>query len=811
MILRLITACASMLLTIGLHAQHRIQGRVVDARTMEPLAFVHLALEGTQRGTQSDIDGVFTIDAPGLPAQLRTSYVGYATTTHVVADAGPQVVRLQRATRELDAVVVMPTENPAHRIIKQVYANRKANDGMRNRSHRYTSYSKTVFTGEVDSTKKSAPATEAEADTAHHYDADFFEKQHFLVIESATKKSFIPPAAEKEEVIAMRVSGLKDPSLLALAASTKTFSIYAPQIVLNEKTYVGPIGPGSTNQYLFLIEDTLYKGADTVFVISYQPRHGKKFDALKGVLYVNTDGYALQNVIAEPTERDGMMSLRLQQQHEKVQGKAWFPVQMNTFLYFDGMVVNDMRVVGIGRTYLKEVEVDADVARKEVRGVEFEMQRQAVRRDEAFWAGLRNDSLDAKELRTYHVVDSIGEEVDLDRKLKWFSYLASGRIPMGPVDLRLQDILAYNGYEGLRAGVSLATNDRITRHASLGGYLAYGFSDQVWKYGGDLTIKPRPQRDLALRLLFADDVDESGGVSFPGYRTPAFGEGYRLYYMDRMDRIRRYEARLAFRMGSSLKVWVGTERADRENLLGYRYARPLTSDATLLTNTFRTGSVSVGFRFAFREQLARLPDREVSLGTRWPVLHVQASRAVEGLWEGEYDLWRVSAMLEKTFRIRMLGHLSWRVMGGMADTKAPYPFLFNLRGTWNDGFALAATNSFETMRPNEFTADRYAAVHVRHSFGNLLYKGKGKFRPEPSLVGSAAWGALQHPERHHGYMIQAPVDGYYEAGLQIDNVLNLGLMRLGVGAFQRLGPHAFLEPIDNLTVKLVLGFAVPGL
>lgn len=792
-------------------AQHHVQGRVVDARTGESLAFVHLAVEGSQRGAQSDIDGLFQIEVPQLPADLRISYVGYMNTVHTVRDAAPQVVRLQRDTRELAAVDVLPTENPAHRIIKRVHANRKTNDGMRNRSHRYTSYSKTIFTGEVDSTLQKEPEAIAEPDTADRYDKDFFEHQHFLVVESATRKSFIPPSAEKEEVLAMRVSGLKDPSLLALAASTKTFSIYAPQIVLNEKTYVGPIGPWSTNQYLFLLEDTLYQGPDTVFVISYRPRSGKKFDALKGVLYVNTDGFALQNVIAEPAERDGMMSLRLQQQHEKVQDKAWFPVQLNTFLYFDGMVVNDMRVVGIGRTYLKEIEVDADVARKEVRGAEFEMERQAVRRDEAFWAGLRHDTLDAKELRTYHVVDSIGEAVDLDRKLKWFSYLATGRVPMGPVDLRLQDLFAYNNYEGLRLGLSLATNDRITRHASLGGYLAYGFGDQVLKYGGDLTIRPKPSRDLTLRLAYVDDVAESGGVTFPGHRTPAIGEGYRFYYMDRMDRVQRYEARLAFRVNSALKVWAATDRTDTENLLGYRYAKALTDGATLLADRFRTGSLSLGLRFAFREQLVRLPDREVALGSKWPVLHVQASHAVEGLWEGEYELWRAGAMVEKTFRLRMLGTLSLRAIGGMAEAEAPYPWLFNLRGTWNDGFALAANNTFETMRPNEFTADRYAAVHLRHGFGTLLYEGKGKFRPEPVIVASAAWGAMEHPEKHHGYTVRAPLDGYYEAGLQIDNVLHLGLLRLGVGAFQRLGSEAFPEAIDNLTVKLALGFAVPGL
>ena len=38
---------------------------------------------------------------------------------------------------------------------------------------------------------------------------DWLDRQHLLMIESATAKSLIPPAAEKEEVRAMRVSGLK--------------------------------------------------------------------------------------------------------------------------------------------------------------------------------------------------------------------------------------------------------------------------------------------------------------------------------------------------------------------------------------------------------------------------------------------------------------------------------------------------------------------------------------------------------------------------------------------------------------------------
>ncbi len=38
-------------------------------------------------------------------------------------------------------------------------------------------------------------------------------------------------------------------------------------------------------------------------------------------------------------------------------------------------------------------------------------------------------------------------------------------------------------------------------------------------------------------------------------------------------------------------------------------------------------------------------------------------------------------MVEKTFRIRLVGDLSLRVLAGKADPDAPMPFLYNLRGT----------------------------------------------------------------------------------------------------------------------------------
>jgi hypothetical protein len=793
---------------VGAVAQQQVQGRVLDARSQEPLAFVHILPAGARDGATTDIDGRFVVTLPQVPATLRFSYVGYQAMHVEVTSPGPLVVNMQRATVELAVVDILPTENPAHRIIDRARSGKRTNDGMRQRSHRYTSYSKTVFTAEVDSTLRSDSARMAALDTNGREALAFFESQYLFLMESATRKTFLPPSAEKEEVLAMRVSGLQDPSLLALAAQTRTFSIYDAQIGISRKQYLGPLAPGSTSKYLFLLQDTLYQGRDSVFVISYTPRSRTNFTGLKGLLYINTDGYAVQNVTAEAADREEGFSIRFQQLHERVQGKAWFPVQLNAFIYLDNVKVGIGTPYGVSRTYLKDIELDVEVARKEVRGAELVMDRMSTRQPDSYWAALRVDSLDERELRTYHVIDSLGASVNLDRKLKWFAALATARVPVGPVDVLLDKVLRYNGYEGLRLGMGVASNERVSRHVSLGGYFGYGFKDEAWKYGGSLVVKPWYGRDPALQLFHENDVLESGGVSFEGPKPLITTESARMIYVDRMVQQERTGMQLAFRAGSALKIWLGAERELRVDRLGYRYAEELGEGVTALRSSFLTGGLSFGMRFAFRERVARLPDREVGMGTKWPVLSVSAYKAFKGLFGGDLAPWRVNASLDKLFHLRLMGDLGVRLMAGIADPDAPYSYLYNLRGTngrTNTGertFLIAADNTFQTMLPNEFLADNYGALHVKHSFGTLLVKGK-RFRPRPGVVYNAAVGGLRNPEAHRGLSFSTLTHPFLEGGVVVDGLF----AGLGIGVYYRHGANAFEDALDNFAFKLTSTFS----
>ncbi len=797
-----------LFLPISAGAQWTVQGRVIDEHSKEPLAFVHVLPMDAREGVTTDIDGRFTLQLPAQPTRLRFSYVGYALMEMTVAGPGPLLVPMRQAVVELSSVEILPTENPAHRIINRTRAGRRANDGLRERSYRYTSYSKTIFTAEVDSALRTDSAKIAAMSDDSRETIKILDEQYLFLMESATKKSFIPPSAEKEEVLAMRVSGLKDPSFIALAAQTKTFSIYDAQIGISEKFYLGPLAPGSSNKYLFLLEDTLYQGHDSVFVISYRPRSRTNFTGLKGLLYINTNGYAVQNVTAEAAEREEGFSIRFQQLHEKVQGKAWFPTQLNAFIYLDNVSIGVGKPYGVSRTYLKDIELDVAIERKEVRGPELVMDRMSTRQPDEFWNALRVDTLDEKSLRTYHVIDSIGAEVNLDAKMKWLSALTTGKLPVGPVDVLLDKLLRYNGYEGLRLGLGLATNDKVTRYASLGAYFGYGFKDDAWKYGGFLSVKPWYGRDIALKVFHEVDVVESGGVQFEGPKRLITSESTRLFYLNRMDQNERTGAQLAFRVSGALKLWMGVERELRVNRQGYNYVEKPFDGVTLLNNTFRTGGITLGARFAFRERLARLPDREMALGTKWPVLSVSAFRSFAGFLDGDVETWRLSASLDKIFHLRLVGDLSLRLMGGLADPNSPYTYFYNLRGTngnalREDGNAvlLSADNTFQTMVSNEFLADRFVAFHLKHSFGTLLVKGK-HFKPRPGFVYNMALGAMDHPEYHQGLDFKPMGAPFLEGGVVVDGLF----AGIGIGAYYRHGGQAYGTVSEDLVFKLTSTF-----
>jgi ferric enterobactin receptor len=85
-------------------------GRIIDARSSEPLPFVNLSIKSNKSGSQGNVDGYFTLlSVPTDTTTLTLSYIGYITTTiKLVPDAPVNgvTIEMEPDNAELDEVVV---------------------------------------------------------------------------------------------------------------------------------------------------------------------------------------------------------------------------------------------------------------------------------------------------------------------------------------------------------------------------------------------------------------------------------------------------------------------------------------------------------------------------------------------------------------------------------------------------------------------------------------------------------------------------------------------------------------------------------
>ena len=314
-----------VLLLIGQEAlgQFTVTGKVLDEKSREPLAFVNIIFNHDElTGTTTDINGRFSFRSDVALTSLTCSYVGYeksAMTLDSSRLSKPITIFLHESSYALNEVVVRAGENPANRIIRKVIENKDRNNPEQVSSFQYTSYNKVIY--DFDSSP-SQPADSALSD----FDS-LFNGGHLFVMESVTERKFIYPDNNEEIITGVNVSGFKESSFAPLATDIQPFSFYKEIIPILEISYLNPISNGSLSKYDFRLEDTLYLGVDTTFIISFKPQAGKNFEGLTGVLYINTSTYAIQNVLAKPAT-SGFIEVSLQQQYRYIDGRQWFPEQL---------------------------------------------------------------------------------------------------------------------------------------------------------------------------------------------------------------------------------------------------------------------------------------------------------------------------------------------------------------------------------------------------------------------------------------------------------------------------------------------------
>ncbi len=797
-----------------------ISGQVLDNHH-QPVPFTTLYVVNSGKGAVADIDGRFklSLNITDLEKGILFSCLGFDSslyTGNLLRNNIPVQVILKSKEQTLQEITIHPSENPAHRIIQMAYTNRNLNDPEQLASFSYIAYNKMYISGLPAGNSNPNQGESFATDTAL---VPLYDKQYFFITESVSERSFQFPDKTYERVLASKVSGLKTPFFSVLSNNLQSFSFYEEEVKLFDVPYLNPISKNSTRFYAFQLEDTLLQGQDSVFIISFKPRPKKTFNALKGVIYIHSGSYAVQNVITEPVYPERNIRVKIQQQYSFIHQSHWFPTQLHTEWIYTDTITDTQNKGGhstqdpffmkaVHKTYLQQIRINPKIDPGIFSEVTVNMNVDSIEKSSGFMHLYRYDSLNRKEKYSYSVIDSLGEKLKLDEKSALLKALVSKKINFGRINWHLDDFLSYNDYEHLRLALHLSTSDKLFRFGSLGAYIAYGFKDKAMKYGSDFTFFLWKKKELQWKTLYRKDIQEMAATRFfENNLSLNNSERFRDYYVRWMSLEEKWQTQLSFRCFKYLKCNFLLRLRQFSNI------NPLQPTFDNLhysqQSTLNLAETGMELKFIYKEKFTQLFDTKISQGSVFPALYLNVYRSIPTpLHSFSYgiDYVRTDFKIEQQLPLSNSRYISWQIQSGKVWGKLPYTLLYNNKGSAGSVFSISAQNSFETMNMNEFVSTVYAACFVNLNLGRLFIPAQ-YFNPSVVLVHNMGIGQYHYSGIPSGATIFRSIEkGYFESGFRINNVLVSGLSGIGIAALYRYGPYQLQHFKENLAIKLTLSF-----
>jgi hypothetical protein len=249
-----------------------------------------------------------------------------------------------------------------------------------------------------------------------------------------------------------------------------------------------------------------------------------------------------------------------------------------------------------------------------------------------------------------------------------------------------------------------------------------------------------------------------------------------------------------------LKLYIGG--AVELKVPGYTYA--FRKDGEVM-KSFHFTEFQAGFRWVYGEKFLMTARSKLALATDYPVVTFKFTKGITAL-NGAFTYTRYDFSASKSVYLKYLGKTTLRLDAGLVQGQVPASNLFNARSSYGP-LTLYSPGSFSTMRMNEFYSDRFLACFFSHDFGKLLWRGK-YFKPEFELTTNFLIGSIAETSNHLGLDLQAPKFGYFESGLYIHSLLNMGFYTLGVGSAYRYGAYSLPKTLHNFTFVFTMKFKI---
>ncbi|WPY98307.1 DUF5686 family protein [Christiangramia sp. OXR-203] len=808
--------CLLLLITTFGFAQSKVNGRVIDSETSEPLAYARISLKNDT--VLTNIDGSFELLVGKEVVEVRISYVGYETiSTRINEDTKYLQIKLSAVREKLQTVELSNAPNPADSLISEAISRKELNDPEEVLpGFKYKSYSKFIVDNEGGGIQLYADSTSAAMKTIVN------EGRGYLS-EKVASHSFDGNGDTSEEVLGVRTAGFEKPVYNVLTMEVNPFSLYKNDYSLYKTDYAGPLGKAAFRNYDYKILDTT-QTSRPAYVIYFSPKREEVVAGLEGILYLDTETLAIQKAKAQLL---GSVKLEVDYEYQYFPDHSvWFP-KLQTTTIKPGSGGKEIAVfggtVGIGTIqqnpgilsrllgadeisrdlYLNSTVIHYDFdlqpqAQVKTSDAEIKIDPDAIDRTQSFWEENRKVEYDDRDEATEQKVDSLIKSQNIERKIQVKQAIASGSYPLGFWDIDLGKIFKFSNYEGIRLGFGGKTNDQFSENFNLNSYLTYGFKDEVFKYGLGSQIYLNKVNHTYVNFGFSRDIDEIASVDYlKGRNTFSILEP-RFVNTNNYYNIRTFAVGLEHKITPRLDTQLRFSREEIWQIKNYNY-----NDNNQLYSDYDLHFIKAGFLWQPFSKYLRTPQGDVLLEKKFPQFTGQLEQAMKIL-DGNFNFTRIGIKAEHEILRLDQSRTEFILEGNYAVGDLPLTHAFHSypnnpnRSRISQRISVAGRNSFETMYFNEFYSDRLVMLHMRHQLRPFnISKG---FRPELVFISRHAIGDFSHIAKHEGITFNTLENGFSEAGLELNKLFG----GFGLSTAYRYGAYHLPTFKENFSLKFTL-------
>ena len=712
--------------------------------------------------------------------------MGFESQTKPLKQINNQIVnfKLQRASFNLEEIVIVPGENPADVLLRKIIANKKRNSNRDIGNYSYEAYNKVEldlydWNDKFENRKVMRPF-QFVFDWVDSTSEDIPYLPAFLSENLSDYYYRSNPSAEREIIKASKQSGLENESISQFLGSLyQEVNIYDNWPVLLNKNFVSPIADGALNYYKYYLVDSSFIDGIWCYKLNFTPK-GKGSFTFLGDLWVADSSYAIKKISMEAADHVNVNfvdKISMHQEYSLVEDSVWMMSKDKLVVRFKVM---DRAVGFIGRktTTFKDYKINlSNVDEYFETKIDVIVDENAFTKDEAFWLANRHEELSRNEAGVYDLVDSLKNTkafntwVDIVYLL-FSGYYEAGWFEFGPYI----SLYSYNTIEAHRFRFGFRTSNSFSKRLQLGAYGAYGLRDREFKYGfhGLLLITKKPRQSIGFNYMSDLDLRPNNPAQF--------GQDNLLTGL-----IRRKEVPQKFmfvKEGSAFyekewKVGYSNRITVRHRVLSpffdFKYLNTDNSHADTIRN-ITVSEATFKARFAYHEKFLSGEFDRFSLGSKYPIVMVFYTIGLRDIVNSEYDYHRVDIALKDNIPINPIGTFKITLMAGKIFGDLPYLLLQVHQG--NETY-FYNSSAFNLMNEYEFVSDMYASLSLKHHFeGFFLNKIPGirKLKWRTLVSAKAVIGNMTEANKEANALNTFTVPfprPYVEVGAGIENIFKL--------------------------------------